>query len=357
MIPSCARTGSGPDREAKADMTVDPVAPRAWHRLPRALGYGVLAGALVALAGHAFYILFGSNFHTVIHGQVYRSAQLSAVALEQFIRDKHIRTIVNLRGCCDPESWYLDEGRVALRNDVSLEDLGFSACRLPSSITLRQLLEVIDRSDYPILFHCHKGSDRTGMASAIALLLRTNTPLEEARQQLGFRYGHLPLGRTVYIDQFFDLYQEWLTSRTLTHSPAVFRRWIEHEYCPGECRCCLELLQPRSQPIHVHGPLPTPLRVRCRNTSIKPWRLHPGHNSGTHLIFVLTNDKDQSVANGKSGLFHAVVAPGEFIDLTVVLPGLTEPGRYELRLDMEEEQHAFFLQTGSQPLICAVEVP
>jgi hypothetical protein len=354
---SFARNGSGPDTEAKADMTVDPVAPRPRRSLFSALGYGCLAGALLALAGHAFYVLFGSNFHAVIPGEVYRSAQLSAAALDRFIRHKHIRTIVNLRGCCDPEAWYLDEGRVALRNEVSLEDLGFSACRLPSSFALRQLLDVIDHSDYPILFHCHKGSDRTGMASALALLLRTDTSLEEARQQLGFRYGHLPLGRTVYIDHFFDLYQEWLTGRGLTHSPAVLRRWIEEDYCPGECRCRLELLEPSRQPLHLHGPLPTALRVRCHNTSIEPWRLHPSPNSGTHLIFFLSNDKDQRIASGKSGLFHAVVPPGEFVDLTVVLPGLTQPGRYELRLDMEQEQHAFFLQTGSQPLICTVEVP
>lgn len=357
MMPPCARDGSGPDREAKADMTVDPVAPRAQRSLICALGYGCLAGVLLALGGQAAYVLLGSNFHTVIHGEVYRSAQLSAVALERFIRDKHIRTVVNLRGCCDPEAWYLNEGRVTLRNDVSLEDLSFSACRLPSSVVLRQLLEVIDGSEYPILFHCHKGSDRTGMASAIALLMRTDTPLEEARQQLSFRYGHLPVGHTVYIDQFFDLYAEWLTRRALTHSPAIFRRWAENEYCPGECRCRLELLEPNRQPLHLQGAAPTALRVRCRNTSIKPWRLHPSPNAGTHLIFVLTNDKNQRVASGKSGLFRAVVPPGEFVDLTIVLPRLTQPGRYELRLDMEEEQHAFFLQTGSQPLICTVEVP
>jgi hypothetical protein len=321
----------------------------------------------VALALHAFYILLGSNFHTVIPGEVYRSAQLSAAALEQFIREKHIRTVVNLRGCCDPEAWYLDEGRITLRNNVSQEDLGFSAARLPSNITLRQLLEVLDRSEYPILFHCHKGADRTGMASAIALLLRTDTPLEEARQQLGFRYGHLPLGRTINIDRFFDLYQVWLIGRGLAHSPAVFRRWIEEDYCPGECRCRLELLgkagvvgpaSRRSSPaLHINSPLPSVVWVRCHNTSIKPWRLHPSNNTGIHLIFVLSNDKDQRVVEGKSGLFHAVVPPGDFIDLSVVLPGLTKPGRYELRLDMEEEQHAFFLQTGSQPLLCTVEVP
>ncbi len=338
-------------------MTVDPVAPPPRRSLVRTLAWGCLLGALLALAWHTYYVLLGSNFHTVIPGEVYRSAQLSAAALEQFIREKHIRTVVNLRGCCDPEAWYLDEGRVTLRNDVSQEDLGFSAARLPSKITLHQLLEVLDRSDYPILFHCHKGADRTGMASTMALLLRTDTPLEVARQQLGFRYGHLPLGRTVNIDRFFELYQDWLSSRGLAHTPAVFRRWIEEDYCPGECRCRLELLDPQQQHLHMNNPLPSVLRVRCHNTSIRPWRLHPSNNSGIHLIFVLSNDKDQRVAEGKSGLFHAVVPPGEFIDLAVVLPGFTKPGRYELRLDMEEEQHAFFLQTGSQPLICTVEVP
>ena len=59
-------------------------------------------------------------------------------------------------------------------------------------ITMRQLIEVIDRSEYPILFHCHKGADRTGMASAIALLLRTDTPLEEAANNWASAYGHLP---------------------------------------------------------------------------------------------------------------------------------------------------------------------
>jgi hypothetical protein len=318
---------------------------------------GCVVGALLALALHVIYVLVGSNFHTVIPGEVYRSAQLSASALEQFIHGKHIRTVINLRGCCDPEAWYLNEGRVTLRNNVSLEDLGFSAGRLPSIFTVRQLLEVIDRSEYPILFHCHKGADRTGMASAIALLLRTDTPLEEARKQLSFRYGHLPIGRTVHIDAFFDLYEKWLTAHGLTHSPDVLRRWIERDYCPGDCLCRLELLDHRQQPLHVNSPLPTALRVRCHNTSIEPWRLHPSNNTGIHLFFVLSNDRDQRVAEGKYGLFHAEVPPGEFIDLTVVLPGLTEPGHYELRLDMEEEQHACFLQTGSQPLIWRVEVP
>jgi hypothetical protein len=356
MMPPRPRR-NGPDREDKAEMTAASVAPRPRRSLLRLLGRGGVAAVLLASAVYVYYVLLGTNFHTVIPGEVYRSAQMSAASLERLIHSKNIRTVVNLRGCCDPESWYLDEGRVTLRNNVSLEDLGFSAARLPSIVTLRQLLEVIDRSEYPILFHCHKGADRTGMASAMALLLRTNTSLEKARQQLGFSYGHLPIGRTVNIDRFFDLYEEWLSNQRLTHSPATFRRWIEKEYCPGECLCRLELLDRCRQPLHVHSPLPTPLHVRCHNTSIKPWRLHPRNNSGIHLVFMLSNDRGQRVAEGKAGLFHAVVPPGDFIDLTVVLPGLMKSGNYELRLDMLDEQHAYFLQTGAQPLICKVEVP
>lgn len=338
-------------------MTENLIAPRPRRSLRSILVRGAFAAMLVTLAVHLIYVLVGSNFHTVIPGEVYRSAQLSASALDRLVRSKHIRTIINLRGCCEPEEWYLNEGRVALSHDVSLEDLGFSAGRLPSSVTLRQLLELIDRSDYPILFHCHKGADRTGMASVLALLLRTDTPLEEARKQLGFRYGHLPIGRTANIDRFFDLYQNWLNEHGGTHSPTLLRRWIEAEYCPDDCRCRLELLDPKSQPLHMQGPWPTSLRVRCHNTSIAPWRLHPSANTGVHLVFVLTNEKGQRMAEGKAGLFHAVVPPGQCIDLTLALAPPLLPGRYELRVDMEEEQHAYFMQTGSTPLICPVEVP
>lgn len=338
-------------------MTDPPVPARSRLPLGRVLVRGCLIGFLLALGIHVYHILLGSNFHTVISGEVYRSAQLSAAALERFIRAKGIRTVINLRGVCDPEPWYLDQGRVTHRHNVSQEDLGFSSGRLPSSIALRQLLEVLDRCDYPILFHCHKGADRTGMASALALLLRTETPLQQAREQLGFRFGHLPLGRTANIDRFFDLYQEWLTAKGLTHSSAVLRRWIERDYCPAACRCRLELPDHPERPIRLKGDEPTVLRVRCHNTSIKPWRLHPAGNTGIHLDCVLCTDRDVRIGEFKAGLFHAVVPPGGFIDLTVAFPPLYLPGRYELRLDMTEEQHGSFLQTGSEPLLCTLEVP
>jgi Tyrosine phosphatase family len=324
--------------------------------LGRTVRRGCLAGLVLTAGLHTGYVLLGPNFHTVIPDAVYRCSQPSGPALERLVRARGIRTVINLRGCCDPLPWYLEQSRVTNRLGVSQEDLGFSAARLPSPVTLRQLVEVLSRSEYPVLFHCHKGADRSGMASAVALLLLTDAPLAEARRQLSFRYGHLPLGRTGNIDRFFDLYQEWLAEHGLGHSAAVFRRWAETDYCPGECRCTLEMLTFAAQPGRLACGRPAGVRVRCHNTSVKPWHLNPAGNAGVHLAFALYDDEDRPRAEGRAGLFFATVPPGGHIDLTVPLPGLV-PGGYELRLDMVDEQHASFLQTGSEPLVWRLEVP
>jgi predicted protein tyrosine phosphatase len=332
-----------------------PEAPISRRSLGRILLRGTAAGLLLGLAGHAVYVLCGPNYHTVVPGLVYRSGQPSAARVADLVRRKGIRTIVNLRGCCDPLDWYGAETREANRLNISQEDISFSAGRLPSAPCLRQLIDVLDRSEYPLLFHCHKGSDRTGMASTIALLLKTSASLEEARKQLGWRYGHLPVGRTTNIDRFFDLYAEWLVAHGLTHSPECFHHWALAEYCPGECRCRFEVLDPPGDPVVLPWYRQSPVRVRCWNTSIKPWRLHPGTNAGIHLGFWIYNAAHQEKTSGKAGLFHAVVPPGGYIDLTIVVP-LLEPGRYHLRIDLMDEQHAIFEQTGSEPLFCRLEV-
>src|SRR5262249_5725542 len=157
--------------------------------------------------------------HTVVPGRVYRSAQQSGPELEHTIARFGIRTVVNLRGNCDPLSWYLDECRATHNGNVSQEDIRFSAGHLPSPHEVRRLLEVLDRSQYPILLHCRRGADRTGVASAMVLLLQTTQGLPQTRHELGPRYGHLAIGRPAYLDGFLDLYQEFLQNEELTHAP------------------------------------------------------------------------------------------------------------------------------------------
>jgi hypothetical protein len=326
--------------------------PAKTRSLPRSLLAGVLLGAVLALTVEAAHVLFLGNFHVVVPGRVYRVSQPSPQRLERLIRDQHIRTVVNLRGCCPGFDWYKDECRVSTKLDICQEDLCFSAGRLPSTNEVRRLVETLDHTDYPILFHCHRGADRTGLASAIALLLTTDASYEEGRRLLGWRYGHLALGRPGNLDRFFDLYEAWLKQHRFSHTRANFRQWLLNDYCPGECWAVIEPLElPRIVPRNT----PTLCRVRCRNDSLESWDFTPGMNAGVHLIFVLGDAGGAGIVVGRGGLYSEHVPPGASIDLKFVLPSLP-PGRYTLMIDLVSEQHCSFFQVGSEPLNWDFEV-
>ena len=102
---------------------------------------------------------------------------------------------------------------------------------------------------------------------------------------------------------------------------------------------------------------PLRLRVRCHNTAVRTWRFRPGSNAGIHVGWLLKTEQDQHLCEGRGGRFHAAVVPGSSIDLTLVVPSLWLPGHYTLLLDMIEEQHCPFRETGSEPLEVEVDVP
>jgi hypothetical protein len=317
----------------------------------------VLGGFCGAVGAEAAYTLLGTNFRTVAPGMVFRSARLGPKDLETVVRAHHIRTVVNLTGCCDPLPQYQAESRETAKLGINQEDVGLSATRLPSASAVRELIDVLDRSDYPILIHCHRGIDRTGLASAAALLLHTDVPLDDALAQLSPRYFHIAWAKTGWLDYFFDLYKRWLAGNGLRHSSDAFRRWAREVYCPGPCRASYRLLSPDREPLIAEAGRPAVLKIRCTNTSIETWRMTPDGNTGVHLGWLLATADDQLLSEGRAGLQEARVAPGDAVDLTVALPTMLSPGRYRLRLDMVDEMHAWFYQEGaSAPLIVDLEV-
>jgi hypothetical protein len=319
----------------------------------RAAIWGCWSGACLAVCLEVPYVVLGQNLHTVIPGRVYRGAQQSGQELEETVRRYDIRTVVNLRGCCAPLPWYLDECRATHHQGIAQEDICFSAGRMPSIHELHRLLEVLDRSEYPLLIHCRRGADRTGLVSAVVLLLQTEAPWTEVRHQLGLRYGHIAVGRPAYLDQFLDSYAGWLSEQGCVHSSAVFRRWLEHLSCPGGQGATLE---PLALPAPVRSGQPLAVPVRARNTGTSAWCLKSGSNAGIHAGYLLWNPAGELIASGRAGLFDATVAPGQSIDLTIALPALKVPGRYRLWVDMVDEQQCWFYQTGSEPLEQELEV-
>src|SRR5262249_35403391 len=148
-----------------------------------------------------------------------------------------------------------------------------------------------------------RGADRTGLVSAVALLLHTDATLAEARRQLWPRYGHVAVGRTAVIDRFFDYYEAWLSANGKTHRPDTFRHWANHEYCPGPYRAELALL---SSP-EVPAGRGFALTIRAKNVSIEPWEFKTDGSGGIQLRYQLFVPGGVRLFKGHSGHLSATV--------------------------------------------------
>lgn len=321
--------------------------PRRWPSL-------LIFLALLPLAGWAWYVWGGGNFHVVADARLYRCSQPKPERLKKLAQDHNIRTVINLRGCCDPVAWYRNEARAVQELGISLEDIPFSAMRLPPPTALAHLVQLFDEAQEPLLIHCHQGIDRTGMACALWLLLKTDTPLEVAARQLGPYYGHFPVGRTWWLDEFLANYRDWLAANQTTHTPEVLRDWLANHYCPGPMRSELTWLEAPQPQVNPNQSITA--KVRCQNVSSQDWQMLPALNAGIHLIWRVQNEQRQVIASGYAGLFEKVVRPGEAVELTIAIPPLEKTGSMVLRAGMEDPQHGTFAQLGNDILETHFEV-
>ena len=327
--------------------------PAGWKKIGRAAGWGVGLGLTAALAVEGGSIFLGRNWHTIIPGQAYRSAQLSYDQLVESVRGSGVKTVVNLRGTCPDLDWYVAESRATRDADIGQEDITLSANRLPAPDELRRLVGVLDHAAYPLLLHCRQGVDRTGLAAALLLLLRTDATPAEARRQLSLRYGHIPIGPTWCMREFLDLYDAWLARHGRPHSPAALREWADHDYCPAQFRGHLELLDAAPRiPVGV----PAVIRVRAVNTSIAPWHFHPGTETGIHVRFLVYGPDWKLAFLGRAGQFETVVAPAGTLDLALAVPPAPAAGTYHVVADLADGNQYAFSQFGNHPLEVTVIV-
>jgi hypothetical protein len=255
---------------------------------------------------------------------------------------------------CPDMPWYQEECRTCAQLGISQEDITLSANRLPPPAELRRVVEVLDRTEYPILIHCKAGADRTGLISALILLLQTDASLATARYQLLPRYGHFRFARTAEIDRFFDLYEEYLAREQRPHTSAYFRDWILTKYQAGPAASELTwaLPIPESVPADEYFGL----TVRAKNCSNTPWVLKPGTYAGIHLAFGVYNDLGESVWSGRAGLRHEIVPPGRTTDIMIPINPL-KPGQYTVIAEIHDATGAgipfrtnSFVQYGDESL-------
>lgn len=197
----------------------------------RNLRIGILGSAIVLTITGAiwWHISLNPRFSAVIENQIYRSAQLSASRLDAVVRAHGIRTIIALIGAEKGALWYENEKAVADALQLHLLNIGFGSHELPLSSRLNQLVDALQSAERPVLLHCHRGADRTGMASAIALILNDDPPLETIEKQFSWRFGVIPYSDSIGV-LFFDRYRQWLLATGRRHSRNVFLDWVRNHY-------------------------------------------------------------------------------------------------------------------------------
>ncbi len=193
-----------------------------------------IAALILLLAGS--YVAWDQatyNFGTVQPGRIYRSGQMPAPALARTLGEYRIKTVLNLRGPNPKLSWYPPEREATLVAGATQIDIPMSSCVWMSRIQLRTIIDALETAEYPILIHCAWGSERTGLVSAFAELLRPGATIQDARAQFSLRYLFLRVNDGKIMAEHIDRYEDWLRAQGLVHSIASFKRWVNEGFEPG----------------------------------------------------------------------------------------------------------------------------
>ena len=174
------------------------------------------------------------NFATVRPGLLYRSGQMGAGSLAAALDRHQIKTVLNLRGSHPESAWYRAERASTLQAGATQVDIPMSSCEWMSRSQARALLEVLDSAERPLLVHCFHGSERTGLVSAFAELLRPGATLRDADRQFSAWYLYFGVGDGVVTRNQLLAYESWLQAKHLDHSPDQLRRWVQTDYEPGK---------------------------------------------------------------------------------------------------------------------------
>jgi hypothetical protein len=158
---------------------------------------------------------------------------LRAADLSRIVREYRIKTVLNLRGAHPETAWYRAERSATLGAGATQIDMAMSSCEWMSRDQGRTLLKVLEQCEYPVLIHCWRGSERTGLVSAMTELLRPGGTLEAARGQFSLRYLFVRAGDGALMLDHFERYKQWLAQQQLGHTPEQFRRWMTEGYAPG----------------------------------------------------------------------------------------------------------------------------
>ena len=152
---------------------------------------------MLVIVGASYYcfIQFAlPHFHAVRKGTLYRSGQPKGVGLT-WVKHFGIRTLINLR---KPDSkGTLEEKVYAAENGLNFHNFSIGSSHEDIEKTVRRFLAIVDdKSNWPVLVHCSRGKERSGVLSAVFRMEYDRWTNEQALQEtyrLGLEEGHMPI--------------------------------------------------------------------------------------------------------------------------------------------------------------------
>ena len=175
------------------------------------------------LVDHGFVRAVYSNFHE-LGGGMYRISQPSPAQIRAYRDRLGIKTIINLRGAHGYGS-YAMEAEACRELGITLVDHRMYSRQPPTVQTIDATKALFDSIEYPALMHCKSGADRAGIGSVLYRHFRMGVPIDEARRELDWRYGHFNFGQTAVLDYFFSRY----LAESVTE-PMSFLEWVHTRY-------------------------------------------------------------------------------------------------------------------------------
>jgi len=140
--------------------------------------------------GYALYNKYVNHyFAPVTEGKVYRSSFIPNEKLVDFLKEKKIKTVIDLReGMVQDELNPETKGEINLEKDILKKHPEFNyynlpTLQIPEDSTVNNFIKIMENKDnYPVLIHCYHGVGRAVLFSAIYKIEFENVLPEDARK-------------------------------------------------------------------------------------------------------------------------------------------------------------------------------
>lgn len=137
------------------------------------------------------YVLNKDNFHEVVPKKVFRSGQLNKEELAHYVNKYNIKTVIDLRKSGDKENEQrFSERKLLTSLGVEYEWIPMVGSNTRQYDSIEKFISLSEEKKEPLLIHCSSGTHRTGVMTAIWLMINNEMSPEEAIKQLSPEYGY-----------------------------------------------------------------------------------------------------------------------------------------------------------------------